>query len=102
MSKSNIDENILFNDLNNNSQVKKLRFHPYYYQGRKGSYYNSLGKRVNVKVVKIEKSEIELVLTITGNLENHKLKLRSSWTDLEFDYYSIRCMQDWKIKFTKK
>ena len=81
--------------------VKKLRFHPYYYQGRKGSYYNSDGKRTNIKIVKIEKNEQDLILTITVKLEDTRLELKSSWENIEFDYYSIRNTH-WKIKFTKK
>ncbi len=100
MSKVNTDEHLVFDD--QKPLVKKLRFHPYYYQGRKGSYYNHSGKRVNIKIVKIEKNENELILTITGKFENKKVELRCPWSNLEFDYYSIRCLQDWKIRFAKK
>lgn len=104
MSKTKIEDNVLFDDFdkNQNPMVKKLRFHPYYYQGRKGSYYNSDGKRFNVKIVKVEKNDDELILTITGKSTENRLELQSSWEDVEFDYYSIRCLQNWKLKFSKK
>lgn len=81
------------------SQTKKLRFHPYYYQGRKGSYYLS-DKRTSVKVTKIEKNDDELVLTITGR-QKDKIQLKGYWEDIEFDYYSISC-PSWKVNFPRK
>ena len=103
MSKSNADEHFFYDNLTNtpNMQVKKLRFHPYYYQGRKGSFYKS-DKRVGVKITKIEKKDEELVLLISGKLDDNKIELKCSWKDIEFDYYTISCPRQWKIKFSKK
>ena len=100
MSKAKTDEKLVFES--KDSLVKKLRFHPYYYQGRRGSYYDKFGKRVAIKIVRIDKDDEELILTITGKFEDKKMELRCPWIDLEFDYYGIRCLQDWKIKFAKK
>lgn len=100
MSKAKVDEKVVFES--NNTLQKRIRFHPYYYQGRRGSYYDQLGKRITIKIVRIDKDEQELILTITGKFENKKMELRCPWVDLEFDYYTIRCLQDWKIRFAKK
>ena len=83
----------------NTIQTKKLRFHPYYYQGRKGSYYKS-DKRISIKITKVEKSDDELQLTISGRQKN-KIQLKAYWDQVVFDYYSIYC-PTWKINFPRK
>lgn len=104
MSKTKIEEKVLFDNFDNRQSpmVKKLRFHPYYYQGRKCSYYNSEGKRFNVKIVKVEKNDDDLILTIAGKSAENRLELQSLWENVEFDYYSIHCSQNWILKFSKK
>lgn len=104
MSKTHSDEPMLFDNLNvsqNSTQLKKLRFHPYYYQGRKGSLYLD-DKRSNIKIVKIDKNDEELVLTVTSKKSAKKIELRSFWDQIEFDYYSICNLKDWRILFSKK
>lgn len=101
MSKSHSENKFSLNYSENPSNhIIKLRFHPYYYQGRKGSYYKS-DKRTSVKITKIEKTEDELILTITGRKNDDKIILKSYWDQISFDYYHISC-PDWKINFPKK
>jgi hypothetical protein len=77
------------------------RFHPYYYQGRKGTLFN-FGKRIGIKITKIEKRDDYLVLTLSERKSDEKINLQSFWNQIEFDYYSIRSSEGWVIKFSKK
>ena len=104
MSKVNSEEknalNISLNIDQNTDQLKKLRFHPYYYQGRKGTLITE--NRKKVKIVKIEKNEFELILTLSINKSTDKIELKCFWDQINFDYYSISNSKDWKITFSKK
>lgn len=87
---------------NLNNQSKRLRFHPYYYMGRIGSYYPSMDKkRIQIKIIKIIKYEtkVELILQEKKKLGN-KFVLRIIWDTLEFDYYTIK-NGNWQIRFSK-
>jgi len=103
MSKSHPEEQLAVDHLKtiNNSHLKKLRFHPYYYQGRKGSLYIE-DKRSIVKITKIDKQDEELVLTLSGKKHDNRLQLKCYWDNIEFDYYSIKNTPTWKIVFPKK
>ena len=103
MSKTHPEETIQFNNLkvNNSTHLKKLRFHPYYYQGRKGSLYLD-EKRTIIKIAKIDKKDEKLILTLSGKKTGNRIELKCFWDDLEFDYYSIQNPHTWKIIFPKK
>jgi len=104
MSKTYPNENSVVDSISSsqdNIQLKKLRFHPYYYQARRGSLYID-NKRSNIKITKIEKADSELILTLIGKKSDQKVILKGFWEDVTFDYYSISHVHKWKISFPKK
>ena len=85
-------------------QGKKFRFHPYYYMARKGIYSTKEGERYQIKMVKFQKHDDKLELQFQERKKfGKKFKLESNWEHIDFDYYQItNSNENWILKFSKK
>ena len=101
MSKSHKKPEDSFQNLN--EQVKRLRFHPYYYMGRKGIFYDKKGKRFQIKIVKLYKdiSNLEIYFQERKRL-GQKFKVSIKWENVDFDYYTIKTINEGLFKFSQK
>jgi hypothetical protein len=81
---------------------KRLRFHPSYYQSRRGSFVtnNKHDQRIPIRIQKIQKNREDVVLFLAKKT-GERFELTSDWSKLDFDYFEIKS-PSWIIKLSKK
>ena len=81
---------------------KQHRFHPSYYQSRRGSFISmdDPEKRVPIRIQKLQKNQDYLTLFLVKK-SGERFNLSVNWHQIDFDYFEIKSI-DWLIKLSKK
>jgi len=81
---------------------KHHRFHPSYYQSRKGSFISKDDpeNRVPIRIQKLQKKQ-DCVSIYLAKKSGERINLSVNWHEIDFDYFEIKS-NDWLIKLSKK
>lgn len=83
---------------------KRLRFHPTYYQSRKGSFFTGTDEeRRSVKVQSLDKTSEGVEIRLADKKSGEQIEITSEWRSLEFDYYVIQNESEgWMLKLSRR